>query len=54
MPTNEMYPVRISKRTRFEIKRTATEVILSQAETVRQALDLGLPLVKKKFGRKKK
>lgn len=54
MPANKMYPVRISDKARFEIKRTAKRVGLHQAETVRQAIDLGLPEVEKRFGRKKR
>jgi len=54
MPTNPPYPVRISKKARAAVTKTAKEVGLAEAETVRQAIDLGLPEVKRLFGRKKK
>jgi predicted DNA-binding protein len=54
MPSHKMYPVRISDRARQNIKATAKRIGLFASETVRQAIDLGLPEVEKKFGRKKK
>lgn len=53
MPANPPYPVRISKEDRKEIKAAVKETGLDQAETVRQAIRHGLPVVKKLFRKKK-
>jgi hypothetical protein len=50
---NKPYPVRISAITRADIATTALDVRLSQPETVRQAIVYGLPVVRKKFAKKK-
>jgi len=53
MPADPMYPVRISKEQRKEMAATAKFTGLPHAETVRQAIKHGLPVVRKLFGKKR-
>lgn len=51
--TNKPYPCRIGNK-RFEKIETVSQAIdLSFPETLRRAVDEGLPIVKRKFAKKK-
>jgi hypothetical protein len=45
--------IRIGAYRRAKIVAVATKIELTYPETIRQAIDYGLPIVKKKFAKKK-
>lgn len=50
-PKTTPYPVRLTSAQRKEVTRTAIAVNLPDADTVRHALELGLPALRVKFGK---
>jgi hypothetical protein len=52
MAATKPHPIRLSENLRGEIAETAAAVRLSFPETARQAMHLGLPLLKKKLKKK--
>lgn len=51
-PETTPYPIRLSQDQRGRIKDTSIAVDLSFAESVRKAIDFGLPVLKERLARK--
>lgn len=50
---NKPYPCRLGNKRLAEISESAKGTGLTVPETLRQAVDYGLPIVRKKFAKKK-